>query len=285
VADVDLARSLSANLPRPNARAFTQSGDKLSLRHARAIGADAFASGGGGDDAFCYLRNVLPAIDRLQAEGVRAMLATARDIAVMNHSTFWQAMSRIARRLRRGASSRQGPDLRFLAPGLEVSCEGAEPVEARRIPGKADHVRGVLTIHNYLEGHERASFAPILSPLLSQPIVECCLSIPTWNWCAGGRNRAVAREAFSGRLPRMVMERRSKGSFDAFSALLLQANLDLVRDMLLHGELAAREMLDRKAIQAALDAPSPPAESVTRLLALVDVESWVQSWKRRQPAG
>src|SRR3546814_19661361 len=68
------------------------------LRQARAIGADAFFSGGGGDDVFCYLRTVLPAIDRLRIEGFRAMLETTGDIARMNHANFWAPLLTVARR-------------------------------------------------------------------------------------------------------------------------------------------------------------------------------------------
>lgn len=282
IEDVDLRRSLCADLPRPNARAFTQAADAQSLRHGRAIGADAFVSGGGGDDIFCYLRTVLPAIDRLRCEGARAMLSSAMDIAVMNHSTFWEALYRIIRRLVRRGSGRSAVDLRFLS--RDAGAYIRRPTDAQSgepLPGKADHVRSIVTIHNYLEGHARAQFAPILSPLLSQPIVECCLSIPTWHWCQGGRNRAVARRAFHDRLPGTVLERRSKGHFDGFCAALLDANRELIRSMLLEGQLAREGLLDRGAVATDLAKPFPPAETVTRLLALVDVESWTASWQSR----
>ncbi len=174
VDDVDLTRSFGRDLPRPNARAFVQAADLISLRHAQAIGADAFFSGGGGDDVFCYLRTILPAIDRLQADGVRAMLATCAQLAAMNHATVGDALWKVARRLVRGAARRprDGPsDLRHPAPAgirqtLMMSGSSIPP-------GKAAHVEAVLSIHNYLEGHQRTAFAPILSPLLSQPIIEC----------------------------------------------------------------------------------------------------------------
>lgn len=279
---VDLGRSLSSDLPRPNARAFTQAADALSLSHAQAIGADAFVSGGGGDDLFCYLRTVLPAIDRLHAEGTRAMVSSLLDIAVMNHSTFWEALQRTVRRLIRRRSGRDALDLRFLnAASARAVARPALECSRERLPGKADHVRNILSIHNYLEGHARSEFAPIISPLLSQPVVECCLSIPTWCWCSGGRNRSVARDAFAGRLPPEVIERRSKGHFDGFCASLFEANRDLVRAMLLDGELARQELLDRDSIRAALSDPFPSAETITRLLALVDAESWAASWRSR----
>jgi asparagine synthase (glutamine-hydrolysing) len=284
VADVDLTRSMSRDLPRPNARAFVQAADLCSLRHAEAIGADAFFSGGGGDDLFCYLRTILPAIDRLRAEGFRAMLGTCADVGLMNHATIWDALGKAARHLMRGAR-RPKVDSLFLAPSAPDTCRGAGMKGAPpRQPGKAAHVEALLSIHNYLEGHARAAFAPIHSPLLSQPLVECCLSIPSWLWCDGGRNRAVARAAFAARLPPLLLERRSKGSFDGFCAGLLHARRKLVADMLGDGLLARHGLVDAEKVRLALEDPFPPAETVGRILALVDAESWAGAWNQRLAA-
>src|SRR3546814_19190936 len=62
-----------------------------------------------------------------------------------------------------------------------------------------------------LELYPRRSAPPHIAPLLSQPIVELCLSIPTWHWIADGRDRAVAHAAFSNRLPRTINVRQQKG--------------------------------------------------------------------------
>lgn len=283
IEDVDLTMSLSRDLPRPNARAFTQAADLQSLAHARKIDADAFVSGGGGDDVFCYLRSILPAIDRLHGEGLRGMMDSTHDIAVMNHATLWDAWLRIIKLLFHVDAPRPTDDRRFiLHNGLGRPSEPSnEPPVSKKCPGKAEHVAAVTSIHNYLEGHRRSDHAPILSPLLSQPIVECCLAIPTWHWCKGGQNRAVARRAFEGQLPRLAINRRSKGSFDAFCALLLHDRRDQVEEMLMDGRLSREGLLDRDAVHHALRNPSPPAANVSRLLSLVDVESWVASWSGR----
>lgn len=273
VDDVDLTRSIGRDLPRPNARAFVQAADLMSLRHAKAIGADAFFSGGGGDDVFCYLRTILPAIDRMQADGIRAMLATCADIAAMNHATVWDALWKLGSRLVRGAPPRPANDP--LAP--LATSDSSVP------PGKNAHVEAVLSIHNYLEGHQRAAFAPIRSPLLSQPIVECCLSIPTWSWCANGQNRAIARQAFADRLPPLLLQRRSKGSFDGFCARLFDRRRKVIGEMLLDGHLARQGLIDREQVDRALHDPFPSSETSGRLLALVDAESWVAGWIDRRP--
>ena len=281
IADVDLTQSMSRDLPRPNARAFVQAADRQSLLHARTIGADAFFSGGGGDDVFCYLRTILPAIDRLREDGPMAMLRTCADVARMNHATLWDASLKLALRLFRG-HGRRTADRLFLGRAADDHRSADElPPDHHRLPGKIAHVESVLSIHNYLEGHARADFAPIHSPLLSQPIVEFCLAVPTWRWCDGGRNRAVARDAFADRLPRLLLERRSKGSFDGLCAQLFHLRRRLIGDMLTDGILAKRNLIDAEGIGRALENPFPPAETIGRVLAIVDAESWASSWHAR----
>lgn len=51
------------------------------------------------------------------------------------------------------------------------------PAEA--LPGKTVHVAFLMRAQNSLELYPRRSAPPHIAPLLSQPIVELCLSIPT----------------------------------------------------------------------------------------------------------
>src|SRR3546814_4141247 len=107
------------------------------LRQARAIGADACFSGGGGDDVFCYLRTVLPAIDRLRIEGFRAMLETTGDIARMNHANIWDALLKVARRAIRGARRAKSDSLFLGRRALDIGSGDAAGAEGADRPGKA----------------------------------------------------------------------------------------------------------------------------------------------------
>ncbi|MDC7810944.1 asparagine synthase-related protein [Sphingomonas koreensis] len=288
VGGVDLTRSDARDLPRPNARAFTQASDALSRAYAEKIGADVFASGGGGDDVFGYQRSIAPAIDRMRVEGVgRGVLRTLDEIARMTDATLWEALTRfVRRRLATPVRPAFRSDTRLLAADVRCAAPPGTDVGARHrqsIPGKAVHVRAIATLPNHLEGHGRASLAPVLFPLLSQPIVEFSLAVPSWRWCEGGANRALARRAFAERLPASVIERRSKGAFDGFCARLLDANRSLVGELLLEGRLAAQGILDRPAVSAAITNPAPSGELVMRLLALVDAEAWLRSWSATAP--
>lgn len=117
------------------------------------------------------------------------------------------------------------------------------------------------------------------SPLLSQPVVETCLRIPTWLWFKHGQNRSVAREAFRGILPDSIIGRRSKGAFDILAANVIRKNASRLRSMLLEGVLVREGIADAAKIEAAFERPLPDGKAIVDLLVLVDVEAWVRAWE------
>ncbi len=139
-----------------------------------------------------------------------------------------------------------------------------------------------MGIQNHLEGYRRELSFPKISPLMSQPVVELCLQIPSWMWCAGGRNRAVARHAFATDLPPTIIERRSKGTPGSFIVEIFEANRTKLRDMLCGGVLAAQELLDIDCLQRILNDPRPArGGDYSRIMAIADTEAWARSWISR----
>jgi asparagine synthase (glutamine-hydrolysing) len=288
IASIDMAHSASRDLARPNARSFAQAIDCPERRLAEELGADAYFSGGGGDNIFSYLRSLAPVIDRIRRQGPgRGMLDTMMDIAELGETNLWTVMARTARRLlRRGPSPFWMSDETFLSPEAVADLPWPAghpwlPVPTDVLPGKRAQVTSLIRVQNHLDCHDRRAHAPIVFPLLSQPVMETCLAIPSWLWCAGGRNRAVARAAFAPMLPASVVARQSKGAFDSLCVRAFRAHGTTVRDQLLAGCLAREGLLDRPAIERALDAPLPDGREVMRLLMLADVEAWVRGWIER----
>jgi asparagine synthase (glutamine-hydrolysing) len=97
----------------------------------------------------------------------------------------------------------------------------------------------------------------VLHPLFSQPVVEACLAIPSWEWRAGGIDRAVARQAFAADLPEEILRRRTKGGPDGFCAEIIRHHHARIRARLLDGALARQGILDRVAVEKALGADRP----------------------------
>jgi len=147
-------------------------------------------------------------------------------------------------------------------------------------PGPAAHIANLMRLQTTIEEPAPESGWEQLNPLLAQPVVEFCLGIPSWKWCAGGRDRAVARNAFSSDLPSVIIERRHKGGPEGFCIAILDEHRDLLRDRLVGGNLATRGLLDRPAIERALakDRRFKSSEYL-RLLELADAEAWVEHWQ------
>jgi len=282
VARVDVDVSRSGHLPRPHARSFAQSSDDVYIALAKERGIDAFFSGAGGDNIFWNLTSAASVADTaLCGFGPRATFRNAVDLADMCSASVPHVLLNA---LRSGLSGRHVTwpiDASFVADaaGREISVHDHPWLKAPAdsLPGKVRHVHCIMGIENHLEGYGREAFAPMAAPLLSQPLVEACLRVPTWMWCMGGHDRALARAAFADCLPTTIVTRTEKGTPFGFALQLFEKNRAALRDMLLGGVLARERLLDLTAVEACLVRDDPAAGLAHyRLLCIADVEAWVR---------
>ncbi|MEN2790213.1 asparagine synthase-related protein [Sphingomonas oligophenolica] len=285
VAHVDPCRPSAPLLARPIGEPFLQSYDYLARRVADGQGMGAIFRGNGGDAVFCFMQNATPIVDRLLVEGPRpALWQTVRDACRMTGTSLPTMLFAALRKATAGpTSSANREDARFLLPTAGTgSVHAGHPWLAPRRgvpPGRATHVQWVMRVQRFAEGHRHPDDLDLICPLLAQPVIEQCLAIPSWEWIAGGINRATARRAFAGVLPRSVLERTVKGGPDAFCIELLDAYRSIVREQLMDGLLAAKGLIDRRAVERSLSYLGPPRDNdYLRLLALADAEAWARHW-------
>ncbi|MBU2605189.1 MAG: hypothetical protein KKC43_04785 [Alphaproteobacteria bacterium] len=283
---IDPHRPASAGLARPSRRPFLASLDSALLAAADHLGASAVLDGNGGDNLFCYLHSAAPIVDRLRCEGPGGgTLTTLLDMCQVTGCDI-PAMARavLMRLMRRGHPDRWPADTRLLAPAPE-RCRVPDPLtpwldsEVGRHGGKRDHLSLIMRAQNHLHGLGAAGL-PRFSPLMCQPLLEFCLAVPTWLWCAGGINRAPARAAFARDLPREIAVRTSKAGPDSFIRRSFERNCPAIRAMLLDGLLAHHGLLDIAATEQALSVDALSGGSIIyRLLDLAEAEAWARSWQ------
>lgn len=285
---IDLDRALGAHLPRPFGRVQAQAYEAAHRAAAAAQGADAFFTGNGGDNVFGYSQSAAALADRALAEGPGAgAFATLRDICRQTGAGPLRVTRAALRLMRQPPGYRWKPDPLFLHPDLVASLEDLAMVHPwldapdGALPGKAAHIAGLVRVQLNLEP-DRSRVLPVINPLLSQPILELCLSIPSWQWREGGRDRAVARAAFAADLPPAILARRAKGTPDPFGAEIVRHLRASILARLREGRLARRGMLDVSAIERTLlpERQTTGLENV-RLLELINVEAWLESWTAR----
>lgn len=280
----NLRRVASIRSPYPDAHLLHELIDEVLTEELERSRADAFMSGGGGDNVFCLLSTASPAADVLKSGGgLAAFFRTVGDLAAMHRCTAWTAARLAIRKAwRAGIAHEPCRDL-FMSREALASAPTLHPwLTGPRgaLPGKREHVASVAFGLWNTDATERSRIAPVRYPLLSQPVVELCLKIPSWMWVTGGRNRALARNAFRSQLPELVVNRSTKGDLTGFMAEVFRRNRPLVRALLLDGRLASEGVIDRKAVERSSSAGHEPDQIERgRLLALAKTEVWAQSWR------
>lgn len=289
--DVDICEALAANLPRPKDRTQAIAHERVHCAVASEIGADAFMTGNGGDNVFGYSQSAAPIADRYLSDGFgQGVLASLFDVCRQTGCSMFDALRQAWRLAHDLRSYRVRPNALFLHSDLIAVLDPREfehpwlDAPADALPGKAAHVATILRAQPNLEPSGGTRYA-VLNPLMSQPIIEACLAIPTWEWRAGGRDRSLARRAFAEALPPIVLNRRIKGTPSRFAARLLDHFRARIRERLLDGRLAAHRIIDTVAVEKALagERPVPDLERV-RILELVNAEAWIDHWTGRTEA-
>lgn len=171
------------------------------------------------------------------------------------------------------ASALSGPD--FLNPW------GLPDIDLP--PGKRLHAYSITRPLLFRDPFSsRSNTLDFINPLISQPVVELCLRIPTYVHAAGGTDRAVARAAFASDLSPELLARTWKGAADRHLQDMLDTHLDLVREVLLDGALVRTGILDRRRLEEALAAtPVRSRSHPTELFGYLCTEAWLSHWENR----
>lgn len=275
----------SGGLPRPSRRTFVSAVDAMLAHGAAELNAAIVFDGNAGDNLFCYLYSAAPVADRLRAQGPGlGALKTLLDMCRVTGCDLPMMAKETVRELRQGRCvPSPDRDLRLLTADAAGS-ENVEPltpwlaeVESPH-PGKRDHIALILRGQHNIHGI--SSRAPRLSPLMSQPLLEACLRIPTWLWSKGGINRALARSAFAPELPTELLTRTVKPGPDRFIRHAFERNCARIHDLLRGGLLADHGVIDKVQLDRAFAGDATNDwRAVRRVLDLAEAENWARSWQ------
>jgi asparagine synthase (glutamine-hydrolysing) len=242
-------------------------------------------SGAGGDSIFCALQSTAPIIDAWHDGGLRLARSTLSAVATVAETSEWDTARHLARRLARSSGRRwQWPaDDDLLGPSArQARAPDALVLQALR-PGSRAHVASILRIQTIIDAHARIGEGGMRFPLMAQPVLETCLAIPSWRWFVGGRDRAAAREAFAGRVPAPILQRRGKGRLDTLLIQAYDRNRPALRELLANGWLHSQGLIDMMAVDHVLANPIRPGSTRhSRLTDLADAELWCRMVRDRQ---
>jgi asparagine synthase (glutamine-hydrolysing) len=276
-----------ARMPSP-ANYIGRFGSLTDAHLAAAVGAPALFTGSGGDQLFLESAAWWPAADylRLQGPGI-GFFTAAMNAARLGQVSVWRA-ARLAIKDRFRSRPPPMDTVRPWALATDTVWETLKspgrfqhPVhsEPSDLPiGKLMQAQQVTHFGGYYDPYRAEAAPEQVHPLLSQPLMDLCLSIPTWVLTLGGRGRGLARRAFARDLPEQIAGRRSKGGLQEQLAAVLANNHGFVRPLLLDGRLAASGLVDRGRLEQALSGRPGAVGRAGEIHMYVAVEAWLQRW-------
>jgi len=285
LADGDFAELAGAAWPALNGADAPR--DRDMARRLTSGGATAIVSGQGGDAIFLQMPSVLVAADEFRRRGWAALGSRVlADVARRNRTSVWSVLAEVHRG-RRG-SGLPAMTTSLVARGVAADADRLahpwDPEPGAVDPGKRLQIRAIANSHLDYGDCRRRRAGDLIYPLLAQPVVELCLSIPTPDLAGGAYDRPFARAAFADRIPDCVRQRRYKGTLTSYFARWVAGSLDALRPYLLDGCLCAAGVLDRKRLEQALD----PAQLILQpepadILNAAMAEAWVRHWQGLVP--
>lgn len=270
---LDMLDAVSDGL-RPGVTAGDAVRDRDAAERIARLGVERVVTGQGGDMVFFQLATPLLAIDHLRRAGPLGLFSPyLPELSRWTRQSVWRTASLAWSKDPDWTGVRTVRDHPWLA-----GAETLPPAKRAQIAALAQK----LPIH--IEGL-RSRAGEVVHPLLAQPVVEFCLAIAAPDLTLGGRDRGLARAAFSDRLPAVVRDRRSKGDLSEYYGRVVALSLDTLRPLLLDGRLAARGLVDPERLDAMLQRDHLIWRGdYMALVNLAVIEAWVRYWEGRAAA-
>jgi asparagine synthase (glutamine-hydrolysing) len=279
--EADISFDLPAHSPRPAvwvlghavARAMNEAADREGVR--------SYFSGSGGDTVFGYLKTAAPGADAVRELGLPGGARAIVDLSKLHGCTVAKAARLTARKLYARPKPPRKPEyslLTFANEGFDHDPHPWHLAPRNALAGDRERIFDLAGNQMFMDATVRAKGRRVRMPLLSQPVMEACLRVPSWMWIAEGRNRSIARRAFSQSLPADVLNRRSKGSFLNYTFGIYGRNKAAIRAFLLDGHLRAHGLIDAKAVDDFLGRHFQARDrSFMRVFDLCMIENWIRN--------
>jgi len=274
-------------------REFTGLEQQALIGRMTSVKGRSMFTGQGGDHLFQEVRTSLAFADSILLQGLNLdVLHQLQCAARLSRTSVWNVLKDalpalalqpdIERRFKTEIARRQilrsqpDPDAiqrTRLLPDWALDSDGLPPAKAAQVSSLAHMFQIRSSLYS-------AGAPTMIHPLISQPLIEFCLRTPVHILCAGGIPRGLARLATEGRVPDVVRLRRTKGDASRFYIEQLASNRNLLRDVMLEGELVQGGYVTPEDMRACLrtEALRIPTFGRTALV-FYAIECWLKRWK------
>ncbi|RMB04991.1 asparagine synthase C-terminal domain-containing protein [Eilatimonas milleporae] len=231
------------------------------------LGATGAFGGEGGDPLFFQYNTHYITSDYLERHGLnRRLFHVAMDTARLSKKSIWSILGSA---LKDQFIQREGDEFidwsiqarELLNPAYmeKINFVSSMPPLLQKahsdksLPkGKLMHLMVLSFVNQYHHTQRFADFLELCYPLLSQPLIELYVKIPTYLLTHSGKDRGLTRLAFKDDLPAQILRRHSKGGIEIYAQEIYDTNHSFIKDLLLNGILVQQKMLNKEALERAL---------------------------------
>lgn len=257
---------------------------------ANIRGAEAVWTGQGGDHLFWNVSSILSAADYVADRGIGlGLISAVTDASRYSREPYWSVL-REAWRLGRSKSPWKA---------TSVIDRGAHFVNKEALPDRIDEYvshpwtsavsdlpKGkqlqIYLLAEVLHRHRPRTHSTHVRehhPLLSQPLIELSLRVPLYLLLRGGRQRALAREAFREHLPAEILGREQKGSTASSLTDRIRRSESFIRELILDGVLVREKIINRESLEPFIvHGQAMRIEHLFPFLACIAAEIWIRNW-------
>ncbi|MND52857.1 Asparagine synthase [compost metagenome] len=246
---------------------------------------EAIFSGCGGDVLFQNMNSIFITQDYYRDHGLKGLFNISRRIAELTDRTVWDIFTKSItnkyfqgrKYLYEGSVNKELINSKY---SLIINNDYVSHPWHHSISnvsnGKKFQIAGLVDTENFYTYRKTSEYVDIVHPLLSQPIIELCLSIPSYILTPNLINRGLLRNAFKSYLPNSTYLRRSKGKIGNFYDELIKYNYEDICSTLNEGNLINSEILSKEWLDQNMKKGMADQNIRMQLFQLMTTETWLE---------
>lgn len=255
-------------------------------------------NGDGGDSGFCADSVTYAVPEFLRNHGLTpGAFRLASHVALLTQKSSWSVLLNAIRKRFSGETGI--PRRRILDASQLVSQDLKDDFHLtetvshpwfeglRRMPwGRIRRLGTLMTAPDYynVAAHADTAVPEIVAPLYAQPVLELLLRIPIYVHFHQGRDRGLARKAFSAEVPEPILRRLWKDRAPGFHDHMFERQRSFLKETLLEGVLVRHGLLNRSLLAEVLStAPSKNTVYPGEVFRHLDSELWARHWLEGSP--
>ena len=147
-------------------------------------------------------------------------------------------------------------------------------------PGKINHIESIHHAVSYAERNRTMAHKITAHPLLSQPLIELALTVPTYQSFADGFDRILFRNAVSRIKKPKALWRTIKGQTTGSMTKMFFKDANFIHDLIENGTLMKSGMLNKQWLEREMiKIRHGQIENLWAITHLFTAQQWLNQWK------